>query len=70
MLFLKSNAVNVASCEPKDYQAYVLLFCIFLEKTKFTASPITDLETWIDAFTKELPPLTNFILPVSLFLHL
>ncbi|XP_030271684.1 corrinoid adenosyltransferase MMAB [Sparus aurata] len=33
------------------------------KRTKFTAGPITDLETWIDAFTAELPPLTNFILP-------
>ncbi|XP_008333750.1 corrinoid adenosyltransferase MMAB [Cynoglossus semilaevis] len=34
-----------------------------IKKTKFTAQPITDLETWIDDFTNELPPLTNFILP-------
>ncbi|KAF3850861.1 hypothetical protein F7725_012633 [Dissostichus mawsoni] len=32
-------------------------------KTKFAAQPISDLETWIDKFTEELPPLTNFILP-------
>uniref|UniRef100_A0A3P8W819 Metabolism of cobalamin associated B n=1 Tax=Cynoglossus semilaevis TaxID=244447 RepID=A0A3P8W819_CYNSE len=37
-----------------------------IKKTKFTAQPITDLETWIDNFTNELPPLTNFILPVSI----
>ncbi|XP_069565536.1 corrinoid adenosyltransferase MMAB [Brachyistius frenatus] len=34
-----------------------------IKRTKFTSQPITDLETWIDDFTKELPPLTNFILP-------
>ncbi|XP_029296618.1 corrinoid adenosyltransferase MMAB [Cottoperca gobio] len=34
-----------------------------IKRTKFTAQPIADLETWIDAFTEELPPLTNFILP-------
>ncbi|KAF1389117.1 hypothetical protein PFLUV_G00070120 [Perca fluviatilis] len=34
-----------------------------IRRTKFTAQPIADLETWIDTFTEELPPLTNFILP-------
>ncbi|XP_061842392.1 corrinoid adenosyltransferase MMAB isoform X2 [Nerophis lumbriciformis] len=32
-------------------------------RTNFTATPIADLEGWIDALTEELPPLTNFILP-------
>ncbi|XP_033947507.1 corrinoid adenosyltransferase MMAB [Pseudochaenichthys georgianus] len=34
-----------------------------ISRTKFAAQPISDLETWIDKFTEELPPLTNFILP-------
>ncbi|XP_051924754.1 corrinoid adenosyltransferase [Hippocampus zosterae] len=34
-----------------------------LKRTKFSGTPITDLEGWIDTFTEELPPLTNFILP-------
>lgn len=44
----------------------ITLYSVFLqERTKFTAQPIVDLETWIDEFTEELPPLTSFILPVS-----
>ncbi|XP_061672608.1 corrinoid adenosyltransferase [Syngnathoides biaculeatus] len=34
-----------------------------LTRTRFTGKPVTDLEGWIDTFTEELPPLTNFILP-------
>ncbi|XP_068560023.1 corrinoid adenosyltransferase MMAB [Cebidichthys violaceus] len=34
-----------------------------IKRTTFTAQPIADLENWIDTFTEELPPLTNFILP-------
>lgn len=43
----------------------ITLFCFLQERTKFIAQPIVDLETWIDEFTEELPPLTSFILPVS-----
>ncbi|XP_042562026.1 corrinoid adenosyltransferase-like [Clupea harengus] len=32
-------------------------------KTKFSPQPVSDLESWIDKYTEELPPLTNFILP-------
>ncbi|KAL2091829.1 hypothetical protein ACEWY4_011627 [Coilia grayii] len=32
-------------------------------KTKFNSQPVSDLEGWIDKYTEELPPLTNFILP-------
>ncbi|XP_028270445.1 corrinoid adenosyltransferase MMAB [Parambassis ranga] len=34
-----------------------------IKRTKFSTQPISNLETWIDNFTEELPPLTNFILP-------
>ncbi|KAM4616361.1 corrinoid adenosyltransferase MMAB [Polymixia lowei] len=34
-----------------------------IKKTTFTPQPVADLETWIDKFTEELPPLSNFILP-------
>lgn len=34
-----------------------------MRRTEFTNSSTIDLENWIDQFTEELPPLTNFILP-------
>ncbi|XP_020776587.1 corrinoid adenosyltransferase isoform X2 [Boleophthalmus pectinirostris] len=36
---------------------------IHIKRTQFNNSSTTDLENWIDKFTEELPPLTNFILP-------
>ncbi|XP_066510303.1 corrinoid adenosyltransferase MMAB-like [Hoplias malabaricus] len=34
-----------------------------ITKTKFSSQPVAELESWIDSYTDELPPLTNFILP-------
>ncbi|XP_016297241.1 cob(I)yrinic acid a,c-diamide adenosyltransferase, mitochondrial-like isoform X2 [Sinocyclocheilus anshuiensis] len=34
-----------------------------IKKTKFSSLAVIELERWIDSFTEELPPLTNFILP-------
>ncbi|XP_051981304.1 corrinoid adenosyltransferase [Xyrauchen texanus] len=34
-----------------------------IKKTKFSSQPVIELERWIDSFTEQLPPLTNFILP-------
>uniref|UniRef100_A0A674A1Z2 Cobalamin adenosyltransferase-like domain-containing protein n=1 Tax=Salmo trutta TaxID=8032 RepID=A0A674A1Z2_SALTR len=34
-------------------------------KSKLSSQPVADLESCLNAFTEELPPLTNFILPVS-----
>ncbi|KAM4809498.1 corrinoid adenosyltransferase MMAB isoform 2-T2 [Rhinophrynus dorsalis] len=32
-------------------------------RTLFSADPVQELENWIDKYTAQLPPLTNFILP-------
>uniref|UniRef100_A0A4W5MNU8 Corrinoid adenosyltransferase MMAB n=1 Tax=Hucho hucho TaxID=62062 RepID=A0A4W5MNU8_9TELE len=42
---------------------------IHIKKTKFSSQPVADLESWIDEFTEKLPPLTNFILPVPLWVN-
>uniref|UniRef100_A0A671SCY8 Corrinoid adenosyltransferase MMAB n=1 Tax=Sinocyclocheilus anshuiensis TaxID=1608454 RepID=A0A671SCY8_9TELE len=34
-----------------------------IKKTMFSSQAVIELERWIDLFTEELPPLTNFILP-------
>ncbi|XP_078733129.1 corrinoid adenosyltransferase MMAB-like isoform X2 [Lampetra fluviatilis] len=34
-----------------------------LQRTKFDESVVAELEGWIDGYTSQLPPLTNFILP-------
>ena len=41
-----------------------LMYFWYLEKTVFSEKHVKDLEEWIDHYTEELPPLTNFILPV------
>lgn len=44
-----------------------MMFLFQTEKTKFSSQAVSELERWIDSFTEELPPLTNFILPVCMF---
>ncbi|XP_072443992.1 corrinoid adenosyltransferase MMAB [Chiloscyllium punctatum] len=34
-----------------------------LKRTAFSEKPVIELENWIDRYTKQLPPLSNFILP-------
>ncbi|XP_032899673.1 corrinoid adenosyltransferase isoform X3 [Amblyraja radiata] len=34
-----------------------------LKRTAFSGKPVIELEQWIDRYTEQLPPLTNFILP-------
>ncbi|XP_041059184.1 corrinoid adenosyltransferase isoform X1 [Carcharodon carcharias] len=34
-----------------------------LKRTTFSEKPVIELEEWIDQYTEQLPPLTNFILP-------
>lgn len=36
-----------------------------LAHTEFSMSHVTKLEKWIDELDDQLPPLTNFILPVN-----
>uniref|UniRef100_A0A8C4R7K3 Metabolism of cobalamin associated B n=1 Tax=Eptatretus burgeri TaxID=7764 RepID=A0A8C4R7K3_EPTBU len=41
-----------------------------LKRTTFDGSAVELLERWIDAHSAELPPLTNFILPVRMYPHM
>ncbi|KAK2845902.1 hypothetical protein Q7C36_010756 [Tachysurus vachellii] len=34
-----------------------------IKKTQFSSEPVAELESWIDSYTEQLPPLSNFILP-------
>ncbi|XP_072335349.1 corrinoid adenosyltransferase MMAB [Scyliorhinus torazame] len=34
-----------------------------LKRTTFSEKPVIELENWIDRYTEQLPPLSNFILP-------
>lgn len=38
----------------------------FSGKTEFNPENVTTLEDWIDTYHNQLPPLRNFILPVSI----
>ena len=38
---------------------------IFIAQTAFSEKHVENLEKWIDELSENLPPLTNFILPVS-----
>lgn len=45
-----------------------MVFAYFFQgRTRFTARPVVNLEIWIDKLSEQLPPLKNFILPVSLY---
>lgn len=37
-----------------------------LAKTEFDSRHVLEVEEWIDSYTANLPPLENFILPVSI----
>ncbi|XP_061117304.1 corrinoid adenosyltransferase [Conger conger] len=53
---LQDVGSNIATPRSSARQSHI-------NKTMFSGQPISDLECWIDKYTEELPPLTNFILP-------
>ncbi|KAG5840354.1 hypothetical protein ANANG_G00187920 [Anguilla anguilla] len=53
---LQDVGSNIATPQSSARQSHI-------KKTMFSGHPLSDLERWIDKYTEELPPLTNFILP-------
>ncbi|KAJ8286079.1 hypothetical protein GJAV_G00034310 [Gymnothorax javanicus] len=53
---LQDLGSNIATPRSSARQSHI-------KKTVFSRQVVSDLETWIDKYTAELPPLTNFILP-------
>ncbi|KAK1806907.1 hypothetical protein P4O66_005395, partial [Electrophorus voltai] len=53
---LQDVGSNIATPHSSARQSHI-------KKTRFSSQPVSELESWIDSYMGELPPLTNFILP-------